>query len=496
MNVKYLYLALVCLAFRLNTAQIYFNNRYDLFTKADASADIFLKDSSFFVSCGGLDITQSNLSLSIIKLNKYGVITKTKHYFKNNNWFYTGLGNSTCQLNDSILVSTGYRVGSGSSKSYVYWYKDNLDSIRYLEYGFVNKENVVYNVLHDSIGHLYQIGYVDSSYTNSDILLIKTDTSGNEIWKKKIGLSNYDEGAFCIKQCANGNLLIGGYKKLHGTSTQGPFVMRVDTSGAILWQNFYPSATYANGSFDVMELPNGDIVFTGGKAYNITSQGTMRRPMLTKVDAGGNLIWQKEYGEKAVAHDFFTFLINEKNNFVVSGVKAFIDNSCNGMVYEINQNGDSLFSREYAVESGSQNYFRDLVQAPDKGYVFSGFITPVFANGGTGTQDIWLLKTDSTFCEGAFNCGYPTGIPEAEAPEAVGINIYPNPVKDIVHIDFENASEKRKIEIYDAVGKLILSEDILTQHASLNMHHLCGGVYVVKVIRPMEISIIKKIIKQ
>ncbi len=483
------------LIYHLGIAQVYFNNRYDLFTKADASADIYVKDSSYFVSCGGLDITASNLSLSIIKLNKYGVINKAKHYFKNNNWFYTGLGNSTCQLNDSVLVSTGYRVGSGSSKSYIYWYKDNLDSIRYIEYGFVNRENVVYNILHDYMGHFYQVGYLDSSNTNSDILLIKTDTSGNEIWKKKIGLPNYDEGALCIKKCANGNLLLGGYKTLHGTSTQGPFVMRIDTSGAIIWQNFYPSATYANGSFGVMELPNGDIVFTGGKAYNITAQGTLRRPMLTKVDAGGNLIWQKEYGEKAVAHDFFSFLLNEKNNFVVSGVKAFIDNSCNGMVYEINQNGDSLFSREYAVQPYSQNYFRDLVQAPDKGYVFSGFISPIFANGGIGNQDIWLLKTDSTFCEGAFNCGYPTGIAETELVEAGEVSLYPNPVKDILHIDFANTYGKRRIEIYDSFGKLVLSEDIATQHSSLNIQYLQSGIYFVKLVYTNGMYITKKIVK-
>ena len=65
MNFKYIYLLLLCLVFKLNIGQVYFNNRYDLFTKADAAADIFLKDSSYFVSCGGLDVTQSNLSLSV-----------------------------------------------------------------------------------------------------------------------------------------------------------------------------------------------------------------------------------------------------------------------------------------------------------------------------------------------------------------------------------------------------------------------------------------------
>ncbi|MBK8366523.1 MAG: hypothetical protein IPL10_03625 [Bacteroidetes bacterium] len=127
-----------------------------------------------------------------------------------------------------------------------------------------------------------------------------------------------DETAYSIKICANGNLLISGLKDLRGSPQQGPFIMRLDTSGTILWQNYYPSATYANGSFDVMEMPNGDIVFIG----------------------------------------------------------------------------DSIFSREYRILPNSQNYFRDIVQAPDKGYCFSGFVSPM--NGDGGTQDIWLLKTDST----------------------------------------------------------------------------------------------------
>ena len=494
MFLKYVYLVLLCLVLKLNIAQIYFNNRYDNYNNGDITTGINLFDGGYLIyGCAANSFSFYSLNLGIIDYT--GTRIKNRTY----NW---GSNLIVPNINKCIINSNSYFTIGGTNfykpdTSLVFSWKlnKNLDSLEYHEFGFVNRTNQLNGIVKDSDKYIYMTGWVDSLYKNSDILLIKTDTSGNEIWKKKIGLPNYDEGALCIKQCANGNLLLGGYKTLHGTSTQGPFVMRIDTSGVIIWQNFYPSATYANGSFDVMELPNGDVVFTGGKAYAITAQGTLRRPMLTKVDAGGNLIWQKEYGEQAVAHDFFSFLLNEKNNFVVSGVKAFIDNSCNGMVYEINQNGDSLFSREYAVQPYSQNYFRDLVQAPDKGYVFSGFISPIFANGGTGNQDIWLLKTDSTFCEGAFNCGYPTGIAETELVEAGEVSLYPNPVKDILHIDFANTYGKRRIEIYDSFGKLVLSEDIATQHSSLNIQYLQSGIYFVKLVYTNGMYITKKIVK-
>lgn len=489
---KNIFILVLYLSYNLSIAQTYFNNRYDNFNNGDITTGINLFNSNYLIyGCAANSFSFYSLNLGIV--NYTGTRIKNRTYNWSSNLIVPNI--NKCIINSNSYFTIGGTNFYKIDTSLVFTWKidQNLDSLEYHQYGFINQTNQLNGIVKDDI-YIYMTGWVDSLYQNSEVLLIKADTSGNEIWKKKIGLPNYDEGALCIKPCANGNLLLGGYKTLHGTSTQGPFVMRIDTSGAIIWQNFYPSATYANGSFDVMELPNGDIVFTGGKAYAITAQGTLRRPMLTKVDAGGNLIWQKEYGEQAVAHDFFTFLLNEKNNFVVSGVKAFIDNSCNGMAYEINQNGDSLFSREYAVQPGSQNYFRDLVQAPDKGYVFSGFISPIFANGGTGNQDIWLLKTDSTFCEGPFNCGYPTGVTEAELVEAGEMSAYPNPVNDVLNISSRFSFEK--VELLSVTGQVLIRENTSSNNLALITNNLTNGIYFVKVSYNNGMSITKKVIKQ
>jgi hypothetical protein len=53
---------------------------------------------------------------------------------------------------------------------------------------------------------------------------------------------------------------------------------------------------------------------------------------------------------------------------------------------------------------------------------------------------------------------------------------------NILYIDFANTYEKRRIEIYDAFGKLVLSEDIPTQHSTLNTHHLQSGIYFYKAV--------------
>ena len=463
----------MCWLFKIDIAQVYFNNRYDNFNNGDISTGINQLGSDYLVyGCAANSFSFYSLNLGIVNSN--GIRVKNKTYNRGSNLIVPN--NSKCIVNSTtnFIISGGHFYKPDTSLAFLWRFNDNLDSIDYKEYGFLNKTNQVMGLIKDPTKYIYMVGWVDSLYKNTDILLIKTDTSGNEIWKKKIGLTGWDETAYCLKTCANGNLLIGGLKDLRGSSQQGPFIMRLDSSGGILWQNYYPSGTYANGSFDAMEMPNGDIVFTGGKGYAVTGNGTLRRPMLTRLDAGGNLIWQKEYGEQAVGHDFFTFLVNEKNNFVVSGVKFYPNNSCVGMVYEINQNGDSLFSREYAIQPGSQNYFRDIVQAPDKGYCFSGFITPVYANGGTGNQDIWLLKTDSTFCESAVSCGYPTGVRDISY-ELGEVSVYPNPSNSIINIvDEFSQLQNATIQIKNYLGQIVFSSPFVNQ---INLQSLSDGMY-------------------
>jgi hypothetical protein len=465
----------LCLLNLTGKAQ-YFSNRYDTFGSCDGAGDLDTIANNYITA----NFTCSSISFYALNLKLYsfntGSVDKSKTYHWPGNNF--GAANGFKTGNNKFLLSGSRFYGTDTSLVFQWTFDRNLDSIKYKEFGFLNQGNVIRNIVYDHAKNYYMAGNVYDINNNSDILLIKTDTAGNEIWKKKIGIPGWDETAYSISICSNSNLLISGLKGSHGGSSQGPFVMRLDSSGTVLWQNFYPSSSYANASFDVKEMPNGDIVFTGGKAFNVTPNGTLRKPTLTRLTANGTLIWQKEYGRKEVGHDFFTFLINQKNNFVVSGEIFRADNTASGMVYEINQNGDSLLSKEFRILPNSQNYFRDVVQAPDKGYCFSGFVSPM--NGDGGTQDIWLLKVDSNFCESNASC--VTGIPDPD--ETNGIRIFPNPAADELQIAFENSfSGTLTFELSDAQGRTILKNTILNNDVphKISLSNFAEGVYFYRV---------------
>jgi hypothetical protein len=79
-------------------------------------------------------------------------------------------------------------------------------------------------------------------------------------------------------------------------------------------------------------------------------------------------------------------------------------------------------------------------------------------------------------CSPEVPCSVANGIKEFSKNH---IDVYPNPAKDVLNIDFKDAIEKRKIEIYDAVGGLALTEGLTTQNSVLKTHHLKSGVYIV-----------------
>ena len=57
------------------------------------------------------------------------------------------------------------------------------------------------------------------------------------------------------------------------------------------------------------------------------------------------------------------------------------------------------------------------------------------------------------------------------------VNVYPNPANDNINFKFSNTLEKRKVELYDAIGNLVLVKDASSINLSLTTGNLNNGVY-------------------
>lgn len=77
-----------------------------------------------------------------------------------------------------------------------------------------------------------------------------------------------------------------------------------------------------------------------------------------------------------------------------------------------------------------------------------------------------------------------------------GINLFPNPTSGIINIVVSNVTENMFVEIYDAVGKLVLKKAIIASQSSLTIDEFTAGVYAYKVYNANGIAKQGKLVKQ
>ena len=466
----YIILSVLCLFTLTGKAQVYFSNRYDTFGSCDGTNGIDTMYNGYLSA----EITCSSSSFNTFMLGLYnldGTLRKNKVYLRPGMNLLPNSGKYLRANNHNFWVSGTRVYKPDTSVCFLWRFNSNLDSVSCFEYGFLNKTNVISSFV-ASGKYIYMTGYTDSLTTNSDILLIKTDTAGNEIWKKKIGLSTWDETALSI-DTLNGKLIISGNQMPHASSSTSGFVMYLDTAGNTIWQK----TVITNGGYGgcvAKKLRDGNVlIYSRIKKYSVGSFDYYKL-QAEKIDAGNTTLWLKEYYPPGGSNPY-AMIENNDGNIVICGQRGYSNNTVSGTVYEINQNGDSLFYREYRILPNSQNYFRDVIQAPDRGYCFSGFVSPM--NGDGGTQDIWLLKVDSNFCESAGIC--TTGIYDREMGSG-SVHVYPNPAHSDVYFEFnEQPSKPLSIELSNAQGSIIYSEMIKNNHEPyrLNLSDFAEGVY-------------------
>ncbi len=197
-------------------------------------------------------------------------------------------------------------------------------------------------------------GYTDDGTVNSnkDGFVIKLDTNGNVIWSKRYGTVGQDR-VFSVLEMHNGDYIVAGYQVVNssGTGSDGLFIIRIDTSGNIVWDKYFSeSATTVGLAFlnGAIITNNDEIVATG---FTNTFGAGDYDNFLIKLDANGNTIFYKNYGD---AIDNRMYAITELNNeYFLAGKSG--SNNC---LMKVDSSGNNLWAYYYSITGASNNDFR------------------------------------------------------------------------------------------------------------------------------------------
>jgi hypothetical protein len=303
----------------------------------------------------------------------------------------------------------------------------------------------------------------ESFYLNQESFLVKTDSSGNLLWKKTFQVEGLSPELSSIIKTADGNYAIAG-------SLEGKIcLIKIDSNGNVLWTKTWLGYNYSNPEVDgfgtigsfiqtsdkgyafvtgysyrmyiqeiwfvkvdstgnlqlnrTISTPNSaypvSIVETTDEGYVILGEfpgrGGGSKYGVIKIDSNGNTQWQKSYGLPSSISSYATCGIATSDGGYLLGGETIINNFKHGLLVKTDSQGNVLWNKTTTQNST----IRSIVQTSDGGYIFVGVLGDYGQVSINSKFFTWVAKIDRlgdiewelTFeIEIADSINYPTSI--------------------------------------------------------------------------------------
>lgn len=246
-----------------------------------------------------------------------------------------------------------------------------------------------------SDGGVIVVGSTDSfDDPNGDAWVVKLDAYGAIEWQKTYGGTG-DESLIAVHPTSDGGYIAAGYTKSFGVSGTDGWVVKLSSTGALQWSKTYGgSGTEQFWSVDVTS--DGNYVVAGGTS----SFGAGREDYwVLKLDTSGNVLWQKTYGGPKDDGDCASFAEPEcvvrvkedpdGNLVVASESRSFAPGVAAIWVLKLDSSGNVLWEKAFGGFDEDTMWSFDI--APDGTYIIPGS-TISFSSDFSG--DTWVIKLD------------------------------------------------------------------------------------------------------
>jgi len=282
-------------------------------------------------------------------------------------------------------------------------------------------------VLQTSDGYIFS--GISGSFSNGNFWAVKLDVSGNVVWQNNYNNpgTGTGESLYCMAAAGDGTgYILGGSSGTSG-STLDLFTMKINLTGAAQWKKVY-GGNQDDLAIAAASMPDGGSIVVGASASsangNVTGTGHGGDDIwIIRLDASGNIIWQQLYGG-AASDRGYSVRQTADGGFIVAGVSA---SSATGNVtgtnhgandvwlLKLSSTGSIQWQKLYGGTGGdglgpisiTQPQPVKVMQAPDGGFIvaatstssLNGDVTDTNNNAnpvGSQNTDYWLFKTDAS----------------------------------------------------------------------------------------------------
>jgi hypothetical protein len=478
----------------------YFNERYPVEGHwGNANSGIVVMDTAYFISPNNLKSPSPFRKNLIMQLDLKGEDTTITSFIGY----------------DSIdAINTGV-IKRKNNKMVIAWSMYDLDSFNYALVFYDNlgiEEQLVIDSKKFSYLYITDIqetqdhGFIltgivrylpDDQGGSQDVVLIRTDSLGNELWFKTLGGAGQQQG-YSVAVCDDGGFIVAA---LDGKEV---WIIRTDSMGTMLWERFYGSTVWGNaGPQRILQTRDGGYIFASGWGTDdFGINDWVYRPWIQKLDAQGDSLWSWFSNTNAYEgyESYITDIIQQNDgSFIAVGQEPTvnpIDSSLQykkqGMILKLTSEGDSVWQHHYyhpqASNKDASHYLYRVRPTTDGGYVAAGYL----ALPDTGTQDSWVIKVDSNGCLTP-NC-LVTGLPQIRRQNHLEVTVYPNPTSGTIHLELPQRMAMYRIVVLSLNGKHLYAQNTTYQKNVTLQLDKPPGVYFVQVWEKDQLIFEEKVI--
>jgi hypothetical protein len=250
-----------------------------------------------------------------------------------------------------------------------------------------NGNGILRSIAPMSDGGYIAAGEIDFSGSgNFDAWVVRLDSSGNVLWQKAYDLGE-NESARAIATTPDGGIVLAGYMRPSTASTnnQHAWVLRLDQAGNIVWQ-FSDSGNVQSSLESIVRTDQDSYVVAG--AVQSPSGGDWNA-WVVKFYSSGQMQWQQNYGGSG--NDFADYIAATRDGgFVVAGRSQSFSNTYAGWAFKLNRIGTVEWSQMSVGDSAREA--KMIAQTDDNGFIVIGTTVPQ----GPGKENGWMTKMDAS----------------------------------------------------------------------------------------------------
>ncbi|MBD3234181.1 MAG: T9SS type A sorting domain-containing protein [candidate division Zixibacteria bacterium] len=224
--------------------------------------------------------------------------------------------------------------------------------------------------------------YIIAGHTTSlgaggeDVLLMKLSKTGDILWTKAYGGAENDY-ALSIERTSDGGYVMVGTTETFGGGLYDVYVVRTDSEGDTLWTKNY-GGPYQDLGYDIKQTDDGGYIIAGWK--DVDGQYTWNY-YLIRTDSEGNILWEENYGTEEFSDFARSVDITADGGYIIGGDTGVFDRE--PYLVRTDADGNLLWEQTYPEQGDVKGYA--VQTTSDGGYVYAGVI-------GDFYPDIYLRR--------------------------------------------------------------------------------------------------------